>query len=424
MLLALYRGLTTVGGPLISLYLSHRLARGKEDKARLRERFGRPGQPRPAGPLIWLHGASLGESLSMLPLIERLLATSPELQVLVTTGTVTSARLMAERLPERALHQFAPADLPDAVRRFLDYWRPDLALWLESEFWPNLVTGAQRRGVPMALIQGRMSARSYARWRRARGLIGTMLRGFAPCLARTPEDGKRLQALGAPRVKCVGDLKDAAPPLPADEDALTALRRAAQGRPRWLAASTHAGEEVLAGRVHMALKARFPGLLTMIVPRHPARGDEVAAALAANGLKLARRSAFQAIGLETDLYLADTLGELGLFYRLGDIVFVGGSLVPHGGQNPLEPARLGCAVLFGPHMQNFTRAVSELAAAGGAEEVADEVSLRGAVAALLGDPQLAARRGQAAAKVARSAAGVVEAIMAELGPILDVAKGA
>ena len=423
MLLALYRGLTILGGPLIGLYLSRRLARGKEDGARIPERFGHPGRPRPEGPLIWVHGASVGESLSILPLIQALLEPSPELKVLVTTGTVTSAQMMAERLPQRAVHQYAPADRPDAVRRFLDHWRPDLALWLESEFWPNLVTGAQRRGVPMALIQGRMSARSYARWRRVPGPIGAMLRGFTLCLARTPADGERLQALGAPAVKCVGDLKGAAPPLPVNEDALAALRRDLGGRPCWVAASTHGGEEAMAGRVHLALKGRFPGLLTILAPRHPARGGEIAAALTAAGLKLARRSAGDAIEPETDIYLADTLGELGLFYRLGGIAFVGGSLVPHGGQNPLEPARLGCAVLFGPNMQNFALAASDLVAAGGGETVADEDSLRRVVAMLLDEPSLAERRGQAAAKEARSAGHVVEAVMAELGPLLDVATG-
>ena len=421
MMLALYRGLTLLSGPLIGLYLRLRLARGKEDKARLGERFGRPGLPRPDGPLIWVHGASMGESLSVLPLLERLLEADPRFHALVTTGTVTSARLMAERLPERALHQYVPVDRPDAVRRFLDHWRPDLALILESEFWPNLVAGAQRRGVPMALVQGRMSARSYARWRRAPELIGAMLRGFALCLAQTPADGERLEALGAKAVKCVGNLKFAAPPLPAEEDALAALRETLAQRPRWLAASTHAGEEAIAGGVHAKLVGRFPGLLTIVAPRHAKRGREVAAQLAGRGLEVARRSAGERIEPETDILLADTMGELGLFYRLGGIAFVGGSLAPRGGQNPLEPARLGCAVLYGPNMQNFRQAAGELAAAGGGEWVADEDALGAQVAALLGDPALAQRRGEAALGVARSGGGVVGAVVAELEPLLPFA---
>ena len=420
-MLALYRGLTIFCGPLIGLYLNRRLARGKEDKARRGERLGRPGQPRPEGPLIWIHGASVGEALSVLPLIERLLDINPALHVLVTTGTVTSARLMAERLPERAVHQYVPVDRADAVRRFLDHWRPDLALLVESEFWPNLVTATQRRGVPMALVQGRMSDRSFARWRRAPGIIGAMLRGFALCLAQTPAAGERLKALGAREVRCVGDLKYAAPPLPVDAGVLAALREAVAERPRWLAASTHTGEEAMAGRVHTALKERFPGLLTMIAPRHPSRGGEVAAALAGAGLAVARRSAGDRIKLGTDILLADTMGELGLFYRLGPIAFIGGSLVRRGGQNPLEGARLGCAVLYGPNMENFAQAAGELAAAGGGEAVADEEALSTALAVLLSNPASAKRRGEAALAVARSDSVVVDRIVAELRPLLPFA---
>jgi 3-deoxy-D-manno-octulosonic-acid transferase len=418
MMLALYRSLTTLSGPLADLYLRHRMRHGKEDRERFGERLGHPGLPRPEGPLVWAHGASIGESLSLLPLIERLLEDDPGRHILVTTGTVTSARLMAERLPMGAFHQYVPIDRPAAVAPFLDHWRPQLALWVESDLWPNLVLGAQARGLPMALLQGRMSARSFARWRLVPGLIRPMLEGFALCLAQTRAQAARFEALGATSVKCLGNLKQAAAPLAADPAELAALEAALGERPRWLAASTHAGEEAAAGRLHARLAERWPGLLTIVAPRHPSRGGEVAAALAASGLRTARRSAGAAPGAEVDVYVVDTLGELGLLYRLAPVAFVGGSLVPHGGQNPLEPARLGCAVLVGPHTHNFAEVVEQLVAGGGGQQVADEAALGGAVAALLGDPEGRARRGEAAREMARSGGGVLDAVLAELGPLL------
>ncbi len=418
MMLALYRSLTTLAGPLADRYLRRRMSQGKEDRERFGERLGQPGLARPEGPLIWVHGASIGESLSLLPLIERLLEDDPGRHILVTTGTVTSARLMAERLPQGAFHQYIPIDRRAAVARFLDHWRPQLALWVESDLWPNLVLGAQASGLPMALLQGRMSARSFARWRLVPGLIRPMLEGFALCLAQSQAQAERFAALGAAEVKCLGNLKQAAAPLAADPGELAALEAALGERPRWLAASTHPGEEAAAGRLHARLALRWPGLLTIVVPRHPSRGAEVAAALAASGLRTARRSSGTLPGADTDIYVVDTLGELGLLYRLAPVAFVGGSLVPHGGQNPLEPARLGCAVVVGPHTQNFAETVARLVAAGAAEQVADEAALGVAVEALLGDPEGRARRGEAARVMARSGHGVLDAVLAELGPLL------
>jgi 3-deoxy-D-manno-octulosonic-acid transferase len=421
---ALYRALTTLAGPLIALYLRRRLARGKEDPARFAERLGHPGRARPEGPLVWLHGASVGESLSALPLIERLLAERDDLAMLVTTGTVTSAKVMAERLPKGAFHQYVPVDRPDAVARFLAHWRPDLALWVESEFWPNLVLGAQARGVAMALINGRLSARSQRRWRRLPGLIREMLAGFSLCLGQSEAEAERLATLGARDAHCVGNLKYAAAPLPVDEDALATLRAATGNRPCWLAASTHPGEEELVGRAHLALKARWPDLLTVIAPRHPGRNREIFDTLSGLGLTIARRSAIETITSATNVYLADTMGELGLLYRATDIAFIGGSLVPHGGQNPLEAARLNCALLYGPHMHNFAQAVAELEAAGGGATVADATALPEAVAALLAAPEERRRRAAAARQVAAHGGDVLARVLAEIAPLLPARREA
>lgn len=416
--LTLYRALTRLGGPLLARHVHRRMAEGKEDPARLGERFGYAGEARPAGTLVWVHGASVGEAMSVYPLIERLCAAGAPAHVLLTTGTVTSARLSAERLPIGARHQFAPIDRPGDVERFLDHWRPDSALWVESELWPNLVTATAGRGIPMVLVNARMSAASARRWRYAPGLVRTLLHCFTLCLAQSEVDGERLSALGARLVRCPGNLKDAAPPLPVNDYSDAGLGAAILARPRWLAASTHDGEEATAGEVHTALEAALPGLLTLVVPRHPDRGGAIATRLRSQGLNVAQRSRDEPITHATDVYLADTLGELGYFYRLAGIAFVGGSLVPHGGQNPLEPARLDCALLTGPHTDNFAPIMSALRDAEAVDEVSDAVSLARAVENLLNDDNKRIQRAQAARAVATAASDVLDRVMAEIAPFL------
>lgn len=417
-MLGLYRGLSAVAGPLAGPYLARRMTKGKEDRARLGERFGEAGLPRPAGSLVWVHGASVGESLSVLSLIERLLETHATLHVLVTTGTVTSAAIMAARLPPRAFHQYVPLDHVPFVRRFLDHWRPDLALWIESEFWPNLLTETQRRGTPVVLLNARLSPGSFARWRRLRPLIRPLLAGFALCLGQSAAEADRLAALGAPRVKTVGNLKFAAAPLPADEGELSRLAGLLGRRPRWLAASTHAPEEDVAAAVHRRLAPAHPGLVTVIVPRHPGRGTGIAAALRAQGFTVALRSAGEDPGAATEIYLADTMGELGLFYRLCRVAFVGGSLAPHGGHNLLEPGQLGCAVIHGPELANFRGIADEMDAAGAAVLTDGEAALAAVVEELLSDPAQAEGLGAAARRVARRQGAVLDAVMDELAPFL------
>lgn len=418
-MLSLYRVATVLGTPLIRLYLAARMAHGKEDRARFGERLGRPSLPRLDGPLVWAHAASIGESLSMVPLVERLLRERPGLRILFTTGTVTSAEMMAERLPEGAFHQYVPVDRLSYVRGFLDYWRPDLVLWAESEFWPNLVTEPAARGMPVVLVNGRVSPRSFAGWRRAPGLIGRLLGGFALCLGQAEIDAERLRRLGAGNAKSVGNLKFAAPPLPADRKALDFLSATLDERPRWLAASTHPGEEIVVASVHRCLTANHPDLLTIIVPRHPERGAAIAETLRADGHSVALRSAGETIGAATDIYLADTLGELGLFFRLADVVFMGKSLVPLGGQNPIEPARLGCALIHGPHMANFEDMVARMKEIGAAEEVADEAALAVAVAHFLDDADRRRRIIEAARAFADGEVHVLDSVMEELAPFLD-----
>jgi len=417
MLLSLYRGLTGLGAPLIDAYLHRRLRRGKEDTRRFPERQGIAGQPRPPGKLVWLHGASVGETLSLLPLVEQLVR-RPGLSVLVTSGTVTSAQLMAERLPPGALHHYIPVDRLPWVRRFLDHWKPDLALWCESEFWPNLLVETAGRGVPLVLLNGRMSDRSFTRWRKHPRLIRRLLSCFRLCLAQSDTDAERLARLGGGKVVCRGNLKFVTPPLPVDEDLLASLRAELGERPRWLLASSHPAEEAMAGRMHQALAADHPGLLTIIVPRHPGRGAAIAEELRAMGLSVAQRSLGETATADTHILLADTLGEMGLFIRLAPLVMMGKSLIGKGGQNPLEPARLRASVLFGPHMDNFSEIARRMIAAGAAEQVDDEAALAAALSARLGDPARMQAEGAVAEQFANAEAGVLDAVMAELEPWL------
>jgi 3-deoxy-D-manno-octulosonic-acid transferase len=424
MTFALYRALTTAGLPLIRLALARRRSLGREDAARMAERMGVASRARPEGALVWIHAASVGESLSVLALVERLARERPHVAALVTTGTVTSARLLERRLPPAAIHQYVPVDRAAWVARFLDHWRPDLVLWVESELWPNLLHGIAGRAVPAVLVNARVSPRSFARWRRFKGMARRLLATFDLCLAQSEANAASLRALGAANVAAPGNLKFASEPLPADPASLTRLEAAASGRIVWLAASTHEGEEEAIEAAHRVIAQRHDGLLTVIAPRHPARGRAIAAMLAARGHRAALRSTGALPGADDAFYVADTLGELGLFYRLAPVAFVGGSLVPHGGQNLLEPARLGAAVLHGPHVENFREIAQALDEACGAATVADPTSLAAAVDALLADPGLRARSTAAAARIAEAQGKVLEDVMAALAPYLDAACGA
>jgi 3-deoxy-D-manno-octulosonic-acid transferase len=404
------------------MLLRARAKRGKEDLARLDERLGGASVPRPPGKLVWIHGASIGESLASLALVSKLLE-SPDTNILVTTGTVTSAQLMAERLPPRAIHQYMPVDSMAAAKRFLDHWRPDLALFIESELWPNIVLEAHARGIKMALVNARMSERSFHRWRRLPGLARRVLLSFEECLAQDATVAARLSTLGARSVRITGSLKVDAPPLPVDEKSLEAFRRALGIRPLFLAASTHPGEDEPLLQVAEALRRLGSDALTVIVPRHPHRGPEIAAMARAHGFTVERRATGALPSPATQVYVADTLGELGLFYRTTNFAFLGGSLVPHGGQNPLEAARLRTAVLTGPHTQNFDDVFAVILAAQGEGRVTSSDQLTALVSTLVCSPVAAVRLGSIAQKAAEqltgalaSTLGIAEKLLGHAGP--------
>lgn len=400
------------------LLVNRRLGSGKEHPERWPERFGTAGLPRPQGRLVWIHAASVGEANSVLVLIDQLLALAPDARVLMTTGTVTSAELMARRLPERAFHQFIPVDLPAAVDRFLTHWHPDLVLWTESEIWPNMLGGIRHRNIPAALINARMSERSGRRWGHVSGFIASLLGSFQVILAQTDKDADRLRGLGGHGVVSVGNLKFSANPPPAAASALADLQEAVAGRPVWLLASAHPGEEEIAVEAHARLIRAWPDLLTILLPRHPVRGPEWEQALTARGLAVSRRADGRLPARGDAVHIADTIGETGLFYRLAPVVCMGGSFIKWGGQNPVEPAQLGCAVLYGPHMSNFSEITQRLEQAGGARPVRDVAALATAVDELLGDPVIRGQLIAGATRVTEDNRRIVERALIALTPVL------
>ena len=416
----LYRVAATLAAPLLRQMLAARVARGKEIAARLPERQGIDPTPRPPGRLLWLHAASVGESVSILPVLTALPA---GLHVLLTTGTVTSAQLLEKRLPElglsaRVTHRFVPLDVPAWAARFLDHWQPDAAAFVESEIWPNLLAACRARLVPLMLVNARLSPRSFARWRRLPGIARVLFGGFDRVQAQSGGDAIRLRMLGAGNVTSDGNLKYAAPPLPVEAAELARLAGLLAGRPVWVAASTHSGEEEIIVQAHRRLAAAHPGLLTIIVPRHPERGAEVAGL--AGGEPVTRRGLGEDPPEQAGIWLGDTLGEMGLYYRLAPIVFMGRSLVRLGGQNPLEPARLGCAVASGPHSFNFTEPVAALRQAGGLAEVADGPALAHWVDAMLRDPAQAQAMGVAGQGAASQAQDLPRLVAGQLAALAGV----
>ncbi|AQR63451.1 3-deoxy-D-manno-octulosonic acid transferase [Brevundimonas sp. LM2] len=415
-----YRLLTRMLEPLTPRLLDARVKQGKEDPVRVDERLGVAGRPRPHGDLVWLHGVSVGETLSLLSLIERFRRDRPDLTVLVTSATVTSAELLARRLPPGVLHQFAPVDGPRAVAAFLDHWRPSLGLFVESDLWPNLVLAAEARSIPLALVSARITAKTADGWARVPAAARAVLSAFALVMPQDDVSAARLQALGA-RVDGPVNLKLSGAVLPHDPAAFTGLSAAIGDRPVVVAASTHEGEEAALVR---ALDGLADRLCLILVPRHPERGAPIAAELTRAGHRFALRSRGGDLTQATDIYVADTLGELGLFLRLADVVIMGGSFgsILHrptlGGHNPLEPARLGKPVFAGPDASNWQKVTADLVAADALMVVRRMEDLPAVVAPLLSDLAAARAMGERARRAAADAGAGLDRLWDTLQPLL------
>ncbi len=417
--LAVYGGLTRIAAPLAPWLLRRRARRGKEDAGRLAERLGRASLGRPDGKLIWLHGASVGETLSVLPLVEALLAADPGLSLLATSGTLASAVLLAQRLPPRAFHQFAPIDTPAAAQRFIAHWRPDVAVFVESEIWPNLLVAARRAGARTALVSARLSDASLRGWRRLPTAARALFGGFDLILTQDDATALALAKVGA-RDDGRLNLKLVAEPLPAASAALEAARLAIGERPVLLAASTHPGEDELVLEVFAWLKDRPDRPLLVLVPRHTGRGGAIAEIAIGQGCHVARRAIGEALDATTQVYVADTLGELGLWFRLARIALICGSLVPHiGGHNPLEAARLSCPAASGRHVENWRGVYAALEAERAVRMVGGATELAGLFAEALTDDRTIRDEAARAEVFAGRQGGAVEAACARLIALLE-----
>ncbi len=421
LLLSLYRGLTALARPAATMILRRRAERGKEIPERLPERLGIAAMPRPEGTLFWFHAASVGETNAVLPLMYKLKERHPALNILLTTVTVTSSQIAAERLPAGAIHQFVPLDSPRFCRRFIEHWRPDLGIFTESEIWPNLIVEASRHHVPLALVNARMSEKTYKRWSRLPGLCKPVFSRFDLVLTQNFRFAKRLRGLGVRETTIAGNLKYDAPPPPVNADAAEELRRAFEGRPVFLAASTHPGEDEVIGRAAEMLRRTMPQLLTVIAPRHPERGEAIASLLRAQHTT-ARRSAGDSVTSRTQVYIADTIGELGLFYKLSPLSFIGGSLIEHGGQNPIEAIKLGSGILSGPHTFNFAETYNVMARYEGYKLVTGPEDIAAALQRLFENPAEAEEMKRRAAAAIGTLGGALEKTLAALKPYLPAAQ--
>lgn len=419
MLYRLYHFLTSVSAPVLNRLAQKRLVAGKEDPARIGERRGETQVTRPDGKLIWVHGASVGESLSVLPLLSELQQRLPGWRFLMTTGTVTSARLMKERLPAGMIHQFVPWDQPKWVKRFMDHWRPDCVLWLESELWPNMLHEIQKRNIPAALLNARMRPATLKKWRMAKGLTSKMLGAFSLILSGARDYIAGFESLGGKNVRYIGNLKFGAAPLPVDAAEINALRDKIGNRVCLGFLQTHPGEEALAGEIYRELKKSFPDLLLIITPRKHTRGAEIKQEL--QGLSIALRTENDPVTADTDIYIADTIGEMGLWYSLCPIVVIGGSFIPFGGQNPLEGTHFGAAILYGPCMFNFPELCLVLEEAKASRRIASRAELLPELQSLLSHPQELSALQHAAKQLAGNSVAVTRAFADAI--ISDVVRG-
>lgn len=394
-------------GPVI---LRRRLAKGKEDPDRWREKLGQPGLPRPEGRLIWLHAVGLGEVMALRGLIAAMAELAPDVEVLVTSSSRGSAKVFGADMPVRCRHQFLPLDTPTYLARFLDHWRPDLAVWSEQDLWPGAVIATARRGIPLALVNARMNAAALQRRRRWRGLYADLFARFGLIVAQDPESAAHLTALGATGVRVSGAFKAAAPPLAADPVVLDQLRAALAGRLPLLLASSHPEDEAVALQAFRQISGDPRKPVLLIAPRGPARGAEIAAKAAAMGFATTRRGAGQGPG-GADVWIVDTLGEMGLWYRLCPVTLIGGTFGPVEGHNPWEPAALGSAVLHGPRVANFAADFAALDGAGAALPVGAE----GLAAAFLSDPAPMAAKAQALSHAAQGGLAPLAAQLLALG---------
>lgn len=418
-MLAFYRFFTLMLTPFIPFYLKRRIKKGKEDVNRINERYGKTNLPKIDKPLIWIHAASMGEVQSILPFIKRINQQYPNIYILLTTVTTSSAKHFAKELPEKVIHQYAPLDTILAVNKFLKHWQPQAAFFVDSELWPNMMSLLKKQKIPAILLNGRISDKSFKRWKRFNKSCKEILSAFTYVFAKSDEDARRFSELQAPDVISYGNMKFAAAKLAVDNQQKEVLLKQIDERMVWLAASTHPKEEKIIAEIHENLKTRYCDILTIIVPRHNVRGDEIRKEITQKGLNVAQRSKNENIDDSIDIYLADTMGEMGLFYSISEIAFIGGSLIPHGGQNPLEAARFSCAIIYGNYMNNFREFCHILEINKAAIMIKDKQDLQEKVEYLFQNIEEANKMADAATYIIGQNQNVLNDIILHISPILQ-----
>ena len=400
--------------------LKARLKAGKEDPNRINERRGQSPNIRPEGEVIWFHAASVGESIALLGLIENIVEERPLTNILITTGTTASANLINTRLPKKTIHQYVPLDVGEFVRNFLDHWRPNLAVFTESELWPCLIATAHAREVPLILINARISKKSFSKWKWLKGLVSSILSKFDIILCQDENTAKFIRKLSKSKIdpKVVGSLKESAPPLPFSEEDRSVISNQIGSRPIWLAASTHEREELMMAEAHEYARRFSRRLLLIIVPRHPNRGKKICSDLRNLGWQVSLRSGGEKINNYTEIYIADTFGEMGLWYRISSISFLGGSMIEVGGHNPFEPATLGSAILHGPHVWSAAEAYEELGKVKASLQVKNPEELSQAIVDLL-NPDTNASMAKSAWDLSSREAEASSKALNEIFKILD-----
>lgn len=412
-----YRMLTLCSGMFLSILLNKRCKAGKEIPNRVLEKKGISGKKRPSGTVLWIHAASVGESQSALILIKHILKLNAQINILVTTGTVTSSELMEHRLPTQAFHQFFPLDHPKWVEKFINHWQPDAVIWMESELWPNMLNEIKKNNIPAILVNGHMSEKSFSSWKKMASLAKTTLSAFSKILCQSETDKTYFDQLGAKETIVTDNLKYSADALDFNQDCFDALFLSIKDRPIWLYASTHKGEEDIACDIHKTLKKKFPDLLTIIVPRHPERREEITELCRPYDLKITFRGSDKALPDENDdIYIVDTLGELGLFYSLTSIACIGRSFSDDGGggHNPIEAAQLNCAILHGPNVQNLQDIFDDMDTDKAALCMRDPKHLCDTLAILLSNDNETAILQSAALEYSNKKTHIIEHIMSEI----------
>jgi 3-deoxy-D-manno-octulosonic-acid transferase len=400
--------------------LKARLKAGKEDLSRINERRGQSPNIRPEGEVIWFHAASVGESIALLGLIESIVEERPLTNILITTGTTASANLINTRLPKKTIHQYVPLDVGEFVRNFLDHWRPNLAVFTESELWPCLITTTHAREIPLILINARISKKSFSKWKWLKGLVSSILSKFDIILCQDENTAKFIRKLSKSKIdpKVVGSLKESAPPLPFSEEDRSVISNQIGSRPIWLAASTHEREELMMAEAHEYARRFSRRLLLIIAPRHPNRGKKICSDLRNLGWQVSLRSGGEKINNYTEIYIADTFGEMGLWYRISSISFLGGSMTEVGGHNPFEPATLGSAILHGPHVWSAAEAYEELGKVKASLQVKNPEELSQAIVDLL-NPDTNASMAKSAWDLSSKEAEASSQALNEIFKILD-----